>query len=116
MRVVGTADDVTYNAMTFGSSSDPTTGRIPGPFIRVLEGDKINVTLDNSLGASTHSIDFHAIKGYKGGMTELTAEAGDTATAEFALASVSLCISLCLRWSDSKYSNPHFYWMGMISG
>ena len=47
---IGGGDDITYNVMTFGSSSDPETGRIPGPFIRVLEGDTINVTLNNSLG------------------------------------------------------------------
>ena len=81
--------------MTFGSSSDPTTGRIPGPFIRVLEGDTITVTLDNTLSASTHSIDFHAIKGCRGGMTELTAEAGDTATASFQLLHPGLHVYHC---------------------
>lgn len=94
-KIVGTADDVTYNAMTFGYSSDPTTGRIPGPFIRVLEGDTINVTLDNTLGLATHSIDFHAIKGYRGGMTKLTAEAGDTATFSFQLLHPGLYVYHC---------------------
>ncbi|OHB39631.1 MAG: hypothetical protein A2069_03525 [Planctomycetes bacterium GWB2_41_19] len=94
-EVVGTADDITYNAMTFGSSSDPETGRIPGPFIRVLEGDTINVTLNNSLGNETHSIDFHAIKGYKGGMTKLTADAGDTVTATFKLLHPGLYVYHC---------------------
>lgn len=94
-KIVGTADDVTYNAMTFGYSSDPTTGRIPGPFIRVLEGDTINVTLNNTLGLATHSIDFHAIKGYRGGMTKLTAEAGKTATFSFQLLHPGLFVYHC---------------------
>ena len=92
---IGGADDVTYNVMTFGSSSDPTTGKVPGPFIRVLEGDTIKVTLNNSLGNETHSIDFHAIKGYRGGMTKLTAAAGDTVTDTFQLLHPGLYVYHC---------------------
>jgi nitrite reductase (NO-forming) len=46
------AAGVRYNAWTFA-------GRVPGPFIRVRQGDTINFTLKNSANQG-HSIDFHA--------------------------------------------------------
>ncbi|HWO73374.1 MAG TPA: multicopper oxidase domain-containing protein [Dehalococcoidia bacterium] len=46
------AAGVKYNAWTFG-------GQVPGPFIRVRQGDKVNFTLVNN-GNGGHSIDFHA--------------------------------------------------------
>jgi nitrite reductase (NO-forming) len=43
---------VTYRAWTFG-------GQVPGPVVRVTQGDSIDFTLVN-LGAIPHSMDFHA--------------------------------------------------------
>ena len=52
---------VTFNFMTFG-------GKIPGPMIRVREGDTIQFTLKNLPdNASPHNIDFHAVYGTGGG-------------------------------------------------
>ena len=52
---------VTFNYMTFG-------GRIPGPMIRVRQGDTIQFTLKNlPSNASPHNIDFHAVYGTGGG-------------------------------------------------
>ena len=46
------AAGVRYNAWAFG-------GSVPGPFIRVRQGDTVNFTLRNSANQG-HSIDFHA--------------------------------------------------------
>jgi nitrite reductase (NO-forming) len=46
------ARDVTYDAWTFG-------GKVPGPFIRVTQGDTVDFTLVNT-AAMPHSMDFHA--------------------------------------------------------
>jgi len=46
------AAGVSYDAWTFG-------GQVPGPFIRVRQGDRVNFTLVNN-GSGGHSIDFHA--------------------------------------------------------
>ena len=45
--------------MTFG-------GQIPGPLIRVRQGDTVNFTLNNG-GIMPHNIDFHAVHGPGGG-------------------------------------------------
>jgi len=46
------ADGVTYNGWTFD-------GRIPGPVLRVTEGDTVDFTLVNE-APMPHSLDFHA--------------------------------------------------------
>jgi nitrite reductase (NO-forming) len=53
------APDRTMLAWTFNQAGDP--GRIPGPVLRVTEGDRIEFTLHNT-GSLQHSMDFHAAK------------------------------------------------------
>jgi nitrite reductase (NO-forming) len=48
------APGVTYNAWTFN-------GTVPGPVLRVKQGDIINFTLRNLDPAVPHSMDFHAV-------------------------------------------------------
>lgn len=48
------AQDVSYNAWTFN-------GTVPGPIIRVKEGDQLNFTLQNKDPHIPHSMDFHAV-------------------------------------------------------
>ncbi len=55
------ADGVTYTFWTFN-------GKIPGPFVRVREGDTVEVHLKNRAGSKmAHSVDFHAVTGPGGG-------------------------------------------------
>ena len=55
------ASGTTYRYWTFN-------GKVPGPFIRVMQGDTIEVTLANAKDSSmVHSIDFHAAIGPGGG-------------------------------------------------
>jgi len=55
------ADGVAYTYWTFN-------GTVPGPMIRVRQGDTVEVTLKNSPDSKvTHSIDFHAVTGPGGG-------------------------------------------------
>jgi nitrite reductase (NO-forming) len=65
-EVKGTlADGVDYEFWTFG-------GTVPGPFIRVRQGDTIELTLrNNSASKFPHSIDLHAVTG-PGGGTKVT--------------------------------------------
>lgn len=52
---------VTFNYMTFG-------GQIPGPMIRVRQGDTVEFTLTNlPENIMTHNVDFHAVYGTGGG-------------------------------------------------
>lgn len=56
------ADSVTYQMWTFG-------GSVPGAFIRVREGDVVELHLKNAAGNTMpHDIDLHAVTGPGGGM------------------------------------------------
>jgi len=55
------ADGVEYTFWTFG-------GTVPGPLLRVREGDTVEIWLTNAKGSlNTHSIDLHAVTGPGGG-------------------------------------------------
>ncbi len=55
------ADGVAYDYWTFN-------GTVPGPMLRVREGDTVEIDLHNSADAGvTHSIDLHAVSGPGGG-------------------------------------------------
>ena len=59
--VLDPASGTTYRYWTFN-------GKVPGPFIRVMQGDAIEVTLVNAKDSSmVHSIDVHAAIGPGGG-------------------------------------------------
>jgi nitrite reductase (NO-forming) len=55
------ADGTTYTFWTFN-------GQVPGPFLRVRQGDTVEIILKNSAGSHMiHSIDLHAVIGPGGG-------------------------------------------------
>jgi nitrite reductase (NO-forming) len=61
---------VTFDYMTFD-------GQIPGPMVRVRQGDTVELTLENPDGnAMPHNVDFHAIYGTGGGSIATTANPG----------------------------------------
>ena len=68
---------VTYTYMTFDS-------QIPGPMIRVRQGDTVNLTVtsreENSM---PHNIDLHAVRGPGGGAEASMVAPGETATFSF---------------------------------
>jgi len=66
---------VTFDFMTFN-------GRIPGPMIRVRQGDTVHLTLRNS-GNALHNVDLHAVYGTGGGNVATTALPGKEASVEF---------------------------------
>ena len=60
-KVMQLADGVNYTYWTFG-------GSVPGPFIRVTEGDQIEMHLSNNPNNKMpHNIDLHAVSGPGGG-------------------------------------------------
>ena len=70
-------DGVAYTFWTFG-------GTVPGPMIRVLQGDTVEVTLKNAIESSiTHSIDLHAVTGPGGGAKVTQVAPGQKATFRF---------------------------------
>ena len=83
------ADGVDYDFWTFG-------GTVPGNFIRVREGDEVQLTLRNPATAHMpHSIDLHAVTG-QGGGAEFTAVApGQQATFTFRALNPGLYVYHC---------------------
>lgn len=77
-EVVATlADGVTYQYWTFN-------GTVPGPMIRVREGDTIEVTLTNpTTSKAAHSIDLHAVTGPGGGAAVTSVAPGETKSFSF---------------------------------
>ena len=71
------ADGVTHTYWTFN-------GTVPGPMIRVRQGDTVELTLKNALGSSvTHSIDLHAVTGPGGGAKVMQVPPGEERTFRF---------------------------------
>ncbi|MGR3310423.1 MAG: multicopper oxidase domain-containing protein [Candidatus Brocadiales bacterium] len=114
--VVGTGDDVTYKFFTFGHSDDPTTGKVPGPFVRVLEGDTVNFTLVNpATNTETHSIDLHAVKGSMGGAAVLSAAPGNSASFTFKVSRPGCYMYHCVGEGASNIpSIAHHIANGMV--
>ena len=91
-EVVGTLDassGTTYRYWTFN-------GKVPGPMIRVKQGDEIEVTLRNSPGSHmTHSIDFHAALGPGGGAALSQVTPGQSKTFIFQATTPGLFVYHC---------------------
>ena len=70
-------DGVAYDYWTFN-------GTVPGPMIRVLQGDTVELTLKNAPDSGlTHSIDLHAVLGPGGGAKYTQVPPGESATIRF---------------------------------
>jgi nitrite reductase (NO-forming) len=70
-------DGVTFDFMTFD-------GQIPGPMVRVRQGDTVNLTFENpESNAMPHNVDFHAVAGPGGGAEATMTTPGETAHLKF---------------------------------
>ena len=71
------ADGSTYTYWTFGST-------VPGPMVRVREGDTVELSLKNHESSRTvHSIDLHAVNGPGGGAASTQVKPGETKVFSF---------------------------------
>jgi nitrite reductase (NO-forming) len=83
------APGVYQNYWTFDS-------RVPGPFVRVREGDTVVVTFHNhKTSLHHHTIDFHAVIGPGGGASVLMAAPGETKTLTFTALHPGLFVYHC---------------------
>lgn len=59
-------------------------GTVPGPMIRVMEGDTVIINLHNDITSlKPHNIDLHAVMGPGGGASVTTVRPGETKTLKF---------------------------------
>lgn len=83
------ADGVTYTFWTFG-------GSVPGLFIRVREGDYVEVRLHNHPSSKMpHNIDLHAVNGPGGGAAASFTAPGHTSTFAFTALTPGLFVYHC---------------------
>jgi copper-containing nitrite reductase/plastocyanin len=91
-EVVGTLDPsagTIYRYWTFN-------GKVPGPMIRVRQGDIVEVTLRNDPGSHmAHSVDFHAALGPGGGAAFTQAVPGQSKTFTFQATTPGLFVYHC---------------------
>lgn len=91
-ELVGTLDasaKTTYHYWTFN-------GKVPGPMIRVRQGDTVEVTLKNdSSSRMAHSIDFHAALGPGGGAALSQTVPGQSKTFTFQATTPGLFVYHC---------------------
>lgn len=87
---VGQLDDgSSYKFWTFG-------GTVPGPFLRVREGDTVTVHLKNPASSTMiHSVDFHAVTGPGGGAAVTQAAPGTTESFTFKALQPGLYVYHC---------------------
>jgi hypothetical protein len=82
------ASDVHLKYMAFGAKTDDPSvppgywlPRVPGPFLKVVANRTLNVVLENDASSmNAHSIDFHAVVGFKGGAAMIMANPGEHAS------------------------------------
>jgi copper-containing nitrite reductase len=83
------ASGTTYRYWTFN-------GKVPGPFIRVRQGDTVEVTLQNSKDSQmVHSLDFHAAIGPGGGADLTQVPPGQSKTLSFQVNTPGLFVYHC---------------------
>jgi nitrite reductase (NO-forming) len=88
-KVMRLADGVEYNFWTFN-------GTVPGPFIRVNEGDLVEVHLSNDPhNKMPHDIDFHAATGPGGGAAASLTLPGHTSVFSFRALKPGLFVYHC---------------------
>lgn len=89
-EVVATLEDgTTFEMWTFN-------GTVPGPMLRVKEGDTVVIHLDNAPSSKmSHSIDFHAVTGPGGGAAILQVPPGERRSMEFKATTAGLFVYHC---------------------
>jgi copper-containing nitrite reductase len=70
-------------------------GKVPGPMIRVRQGDTVELTLKNEGRLVPHSIDLHAVLGPGGGMGVSEAKQGESRTFTFKAALPGVFVYHC---------------------
>lgn len=102
------APGVTMNFWTFN-------GQIPGPFIRVREGDTIELTLTNDpTSLHHHSIDLHAVTGPGGGSAVTMVAPGESKTLRFTALHPGLFVYHCAEPNVPSHMTHGMYGLILV--
>lgn len=98
----------TYKYWTFN-------GKVPGPMIRVRQGDTVELTLHNDAGNKMpHSIDLHAALGPGGGVKMSTVAPGETRTFTFQATTPGLFVYHCGTQMMAQHISNGMYGMILV--
>lgn len=108
-EVVGEmADGVTFNYWTFD-------GTVPGPFLRVKEGDTVRLTLHNDeTSLHHHSIDLHAVTGPGGGAAATIVAPGESKTITFKALNPGVFIYHCAHPNVANHMAHGMYGLILV--
>jgi nitrite reductase (NO-forming) len=100
------ADGVAYDYWTFN-------GTVPGPMLRVMQGDTVEIDLHNAADAGvTHSIDLHAVTGPGGGAKVMQIAPGEDGAFRFEALNPGVFIYHCATPMVAQHIASGMY--GMI--
>jgi len=89
--------------------------QVPGPMLRVREGDTVELTLENDKSSlHEHSIDLHAVNGPGGGSAAMQVAPGETKTFRFKALNPGLYIYHCAVPNVSTHSSHGQYGLIMV--
>ncbi|MEK7063345.1 MAG: copper-containing nitrite reductase [Patescibacteria group bacterium] len=108
-EVVGEmADGVTFNYWTFD-------GTVPGPFLRVKEGDTVRLTLRNDpTSLHHHSIDLHAVTGPGGGAAATIVAPGEEKTITFKALNPGIYVYHCAHPNVASHMAHGMYGLILV--
>jgi len=90
-------------------------GKIPGPFLRVREGDTVELTLTNSITSKyPHSIDLHAVTGQGGGAAMTQVKPGESKKIRFIATNRGLYVYHCATSSVPEHMTHGMYGLILV--
>ncbi len=90
-------------------------GTVPGPMLRVREGDTVNLTLKNDeTSLHMHSIDLHAVTGPGGGATVTDVKPGESKTVTFKALNAGLYIYHCAHPNVANHMAHGMYGLILV--
>lgn len=102
------ADDITFNYWTFDAT-------VPGPFLRVREGDTVRLTLKNDPSSlHHHSIDLHAVTGPGGGAAATSVAPGEEKTITFKALNPGLFVYHCAHPNVANHMAHGMYGLILV--
>ena len=102
------AEGIQFNYWTYN-------GQVPGPMLRVREGDNVELSLTNDASSlHHHNIDLHAVTGPGGGSAVTRVEPGETKTFRWKALSPGLYVYHCATANISTHNAHGQYGMILV--
>ncbi|MCK5353842.1 MAG: nitrite reductase, copper-containing [Methyloprofundus sp.] len=102
------APGISYHYWTFNNT-------VPGPFLRVRQGDTVELSLHNEKNSShSHAIDLHAVTGPGGGLAVTKVDPGQTKTLLFKATMPGLYVYHCAHGNPATHIANGMYGLILV--